>query len=305
MWLVRREGFHRVTDEFERLQRDYGWSIEEHASLSNGVWLTSAAGERVDFPDDALPLLAGLEDQSLWFQARNDLILDSLRRFAPGVTAVWDVGAGNGSASRHLQRVGIGAVAVEPSEAGASAAALRGVSSVVCGTLQSLHLPSTSLPSIGMFDVIEHLAEPSLLLDEAARVLQPGGVVLVTVPASMRLWSQADEVSGHHTRYDVRSLDAVMASSGFTPLHRAPRFFSATLPLYLARTRPYNRGVRQPNDAVIQALEGELGPRSGLVDRVGRGVLAVERVVARIARLPFGTSVLGVYRRASAPAASG
>ena len=45
-------------------------------------------------------------------------------------------------------------------------------------------------------DVMEHLA-PGTLTAEAYRLVKPGGILFVSVPSSVKLWSKVDEISGH------------------------------------------------------------------------------------------------------------
>jgi SAM-dependent methyltransferase len=59
-----------------------------------------------------------------------------------------------------------------------------------------------------LLDVLEHLVDPHCLLDETHRVLIPGGVVVIMVPAGPELWSYWDGMHGHQRRYTRASLAA-------------------------------------------------------------------------------------------------
>src|SRR4029077_3091822 len=53
------------------------------------------------------------------------------------------------------------------------------------------HLPFDSeFDLVGMYDVLEHIDDDVAVLREVARVLRPGGSVLLTVPQHPRLWSR-------------------------------------------------------------------------------------------------------------------
>ena len=47
-------------------------------------------------------------------------------------------------------------------------------------------------------------------LEAARRALAPNGVLIVTVPAYMFLWSPADDLNHHRRRYTAKSLRAVI-----------------------------------------------------------------------------------------------
>lgn len=80
-------------------------------------------------------------------------------------------------------------------------------------------------------DVLEHLDDRTAIA-EAARVLRPGGHLLVTVPAWPSLWSERDDRAGHLRRYRRRTLLDVIGP-GFDVLDLRG-FQFALLPLVAA-----------------------------------------------------------------------
>jgi SAM-dependent methyltransferase len=164
---------------------------------------------------------------------------------------------------------------------------------VFCGTLQDLALPSGSLPAVGMFDVLEHLEDPSALLDEVARLLAPDGIVVVTVPAYQWLWSAEDEALGHYRRYSTRTLRSALEGSQFSV--RSARYcFAALVPVAaLMRTLPYRLGRRRDEEETLNGIAASLKPGAGS-DRAAKHVMTWEARAARHVPLPFGLSVLAV-----------
>jgi len=81
--------------------------------------------------------------------------------------------------------------------------------------LRDARLPfgDASLDVITALDVLEHIENDTAAVGEFARVLVPGGLAVITVPASMALWSDWDVSLHHHRRYDRRSLLALFPSS--------------------------------------------------------------------------------------------
>lgn len=247
----------------------------------------------VSYPSEGLAALGLDGGQGLWFDHRADQVAEVLRRRRVG--AIWDVGAGAGSMCRRLAARGIEVVAVEPLPLGAKAIAAQGIE-VFGGTLEQLTLPDGSLGAVGLFDVIEHVADSRPLLDEVHRVLAPGGVLVVTVPAFNWLWSDEDTVGGHHRRYRRGNLDADVGARGF--VRRDTRYiFAALVPVAaVLRALPYRLGRRRSTTEMLSLVPNQLAPSPG-VDRFARAVLATERWIASLVPLPFGLSVLGVYER--------
>ena len=82
------------------------------------------------------------------------------------------------------------------------------------GSAERAPLRSASCDGALALDVIEHLDDDAAALSETARVVRPGGFLLVTVPALPSLWGNQDVVSHHRRRYTSRSLAAAFRRAG-------------------------------------------------------------------------------------------
>lgn len=74
-------------------------------------------------------------------------------------------------------------------------------------------LPDHSLAYVTALDVLEHVPDDTAVVRGFHRLLKPGGIALVTVPASMALWSDWDVALHHFRRYDRRQLRALFPPS--------------------------------------------------------------------------------------------
>lgn len=117
---------------------------------------------------------------------------------------------------------------------------------------------------------------------------------MVTVPAYQWLWSQADDAAGHFRRYSLQMLDRSMMGNGFEAVFRSYFFTLATLPMFLIRSVPYRLGRREPLEQVEARSVSELSKQSSVGTIAAR--FEARRLAAR-GRLPFGTSIIGLYRR--------
>jgi len=271
-----------------------GWSAAALPTTAAGVRVVDDA-VAVNYPGGGLEAL-GLDGGSgYWFDHRAHEVIDALAG-ATDARAIWDVGAGAGSMASRLARAGFDVVAVEPLIEGATAIAQQVCGDVFCGSLQELRLPDATLRIVGLFDVIEHLDDPAALIDETRRVLEPEGVVVVTVPAFPALWNSADEVAGHQRRYTKKSLDAFMQSRGLRRVASKYIFLSLVPAAYVLRTLPYKFGRGRTKEQTQAATARQLAPASR-VDAVAGRWLRVESAVAKRVPLPAGLSVLGVYGR--------
>jgi SAM-dependent methyltransferase len=134
--------------------------------VSDGVhpWDENAAWWQAEFTDGADPEYA-------------EQILPIAAQLLAGVNRVVEIGAGEGHVSRHLVASGVGtAVAVEPAGAQVREAAKRaGGVIVVQGTAGAIPAADGSFDAVVVCLVLEHVVDLDDALDELARVLEPGG----------------------------------------------------------------------------------------------------------------------------------
>ena len=67
--------------------------------------------------------------------------------------------------------------------------------------MQDLPTDAGLFDAVLALDVIEHLDDDRAALDRLAKMVRPGGLLIVSVPALPDLWSAYDEVQGHRRRY--------------------------------------------------------------------------------------------------------
>jgi ubiquinone/menaquinone biosynthesis C-methylase UbiE len=80
-------------------------------------------------------------------------------------------------------------------------------------------LPDASLEYVTALDVLEHTPDDVAVVRGFHRLLKPGGIALVTVPASMALWSDWDVALHHFRRYSRPQLKALFPDAEWELLH--------------------------------------------------------------------------------------
>lgn len=128
-----------------------------------------------------------------------------------------------------------------------------------------------------MINVLEHLDDDVDALRRIGEQLQPGGTLVVFVPAYELLYSNFDRSIGHHRRYRRESLDAAFTAAGLRPL--GSRYVN--LPGWFAWLLMVRLADRPPTD-----------PR--MVKLYDRTVIPILRQVEGRFAPPFGQSVFGV-----------
>ncbi len=69
------------------------------------------------------------------------------------------------------------------------------------------------------FEVLEHYREDRACLSKWSELLNPGGTLLISVPAHMRQWTSNDTRAGHARRYEKAELSGKLMEQGFQILN--------------------------------------------------------------------------------------
>lgn len=227
---------------------------------------------------DAYNLLEAAED-SWWYRGRSAAVRAALSRVSPR-GPVLDFGAGYGGMQEELSRFGI-VTAFEPVRDCALVCNQKPYARVIEDreVLEKLH---SAWGLIGAFDVIEHLEDDQESLSSMRMYLRPDGLLALTVPAFMSLWSSHDETHGHYRRYTRRTIRTALLRAGFEIVYLS--YWNASLFIPTAILRAFGK-----TGAGALKL-----PR--MLDRLITAILIAESWVIRVLPLPVGTSLVVVAR---------
>lgn len=269
----------RVREELERI-RHLGWQpvpLNVPGNLDEST---------ISFPNELEPCTAeGDGLPGFWNEHRMNLVYDIISE--AHLDVLWEVGSGSGAVALGLMDRGVAVLGVEPVGTLASHSVSQGVPTFH-STLDGLHLPDGSVSAIGLFDVLEHIERPSEILAEIIRVLRPGGLVVVTVPASPALFSRWDIELGHFRRYTARDLRSSLTDSGFT-VKSCSYFFLFLWPLALMRK------LRKRNTSTHHSCShGFILAAGRAANSIGSYLARAESRLLRSMALPFGSSLIAV-----------
>jgi SAM-dependent methyltransferase len=105
-----------------------------------------------------------------------------LERHFAGPGRLLDVGCATGQFLSHMREAGWEVTGVEFSPHAAAFARQQYGLDVRTGTLENVVLPEASIDVVTMWDVLEHVPDPKGTLKEIARILRPGGLLVVSTP---------------------------------------------------------------------------------------------------------------------------
>lgn len=218
-----------------------------------------------------------------WLVETKRLAADALRRKLPVGSSILDAGAGV-SGLRHLLEPEFSVVSLDISEDALRLAA--GAKCLVRGSVEQLPFRSEAFDGIASLDVLFHMAvgDDHGAAREAARVLRPGGLLVLNVPAYPWMLSAHDVRAGTARRYTRRHLKTLLRQAGLTP-ERVSYRNTILFPLALVRRK------------VLRSTGSDLGPVHPFLNWIFTVILQAERAWLRRWTLPFGLSVFAVARK--------
>lgn len=168
------------------------------------------------------PWLAGLLARVPLF--RDVVTLDFADLGASAGGRLLDVGCGNGDLMVRMRDLGWRVTGVEPDPGAARVARERNGLEVHVGQLEDARLPAGTFDAVVLSHVVEHVYDPVALLRECARVLAPGGTVMIITPNVRSLghrllgrsW-RGLEPPRHLHIFDPETLASCAARAGLRP----------------------------------------------------------------------------------------
>jgi SAM-dependent methyltransferase len=244
----------------------------------------------------AYEIEAKVQESHWWFVGRRRMFARELRRAGVIPAArILDAGTGTGSNLRLLRELGFQrVVGLDNSEAALAFNALKGERQVCLGSVCDLPFPESSFDLVMATDIVEHVDDDARALAEIARVLRPGGQILLTVPAFLSLWGLQDRLAQHKRRYRMAEVLERLAAAGLAPGRHF--YFNYLLfgPIWLARRAIDGFGI---------PLESENQVNSPAINGICSAIFRLDTLTAPLLHPPFGVSIFVLAERTAALAA--
>ena len=268
-------------------------------TLVDGIkcYSPEVASAYTDYPDSGFDLTDENAESSFWVSSRNRLFKSIVQRhlLPTGKTKFLEIGCGTGDFIQQIAKN-------DHLEITGSEIYLKGL------VYAKKNLPSVDFVQfdvtqgkigeqfhiITAFDVIEHIENDDAALSNISEMLKKDGVLIISVPQHMFLWSKLDEIVKHKRRYSRRELVAKLKANDFD-ITFATSFLFTLFPLMLL-SRLFDRGDDQsPSDE--RALEKRV-KFSGVLNTIFDFLMRIDEGLIRLgASLPFGGTLVVVARK--------
>jgi hypothetical protein len=142
--------------------------------------------------------------------------------------------------------------------------------------------------------VLEHIEHDDVAVAHCFRMLRPGGVLVVEVPAGPGLYDNYDRELMHFRRYRRQGLIKLATDAGFHVEEASHIGCLLYLPFWLSkkfnRTRSADR--QSEGSRVRQAIQS-----TSRFGALGRGIMQAEQFLSRYADLPIGIRCTAICRK--------
>lgn len=156
--------------------------------------------------------------------------------------------------------------------------------------LTTCPLPDNSVDAVVLLNVLEHIEDDALAIQQLFRILKPGGVAVIEVPAGPELYDIYDELLMHFRRYKITGLRDLFLKAGFNVLRQShmgfflyPGFF---LVKQLQRSKWKNVSEKEKSSLVAQNIN-QTGENPFF-----RMLMKLELNIGEVLSYPFGIRCL-------------
>ena len=221
-----------------------------------------------------------VEETHWWYRSLRGMLTHFMATF-PDDAKVLDVGCGTG-ANMHALNIRFG---IDYSHEAVAFCRERGLPGTAAASATALPFADGSFDAAISCDVLCHhsIADKTQMLQESARVVRPGALVLLNLPAYTWLMSSHDVHVGTDRRFHMQEMPGLLDAAGMDIL-KMTYWNTAMFPV-AAGVRLWRR-IRPPAASDLAAGSGEMA--NGLLS----AVLRVECALTRVVRLPFGLSLM-------------
>lgn len=245
---------------------------------------------------DEFTNLASYERDFWWFRGMQSILFGLLDPFVPGrkIGRVLEAGCGTGHFARQLERrYGWKVFPSDLAPEGLEHAKRAGSRRLAQADIADLPFADASFDAVLSLDVIVHFprGQEHRPARELARVLKPGGLLVLRASALDALRSRHSQFTHERQRFSLQRLEALVTTSGIRVL-RSTYANSLLLPVALAKFRIIEPLMKSPPSSGVERLPS-------LVNRALLLPLVAESAWLRLGRnLGLGQSAIVIGEKA-------
>lgn len=225
-----------------------------------------------------------LEKTHWWHLARLEILKSICDDYIASENRILNLGVATGETSLMLNAYGEVLSLEYDKETHDFLKRKKGINAVL-GSATDIPFDDNSFDCICCFDVLEHIENDDLAVQEIYRCLKPGGVAIITVPAYNFLWSNHDIEMHHFRRYNKFQLNKIFTKYGFLVLKLSYFNFFLFHPIFFYRLF---LSKKKKNYEVFN---------DGFINKVLYQIFRFEKLLLRYTNFPYGVSILSILKK--------
>lgn len=239
------------------------------------------------------------EKSHFFYVGTHDLVLNLLKHNLPKMEKqnlkdrlkILDAGCGMGLLLLKMKQFG-DVMGIDINSQAVVLAKKRGLRQIYQASVEKIPFRDNSFDVVTCIDVLYHQQVKDDLgsLEELYRVLKPGGILIIRVPAFRWLGGKHDELVQTKRRYNGKELNNKLAAAGFQ-IRRISYSNMFLLPIVFLKRKVENI---LPYSSVSVSDIFELPP---LLNKILILILKLETQLLTFANLPLGVSVMAVAEK--------
>ncbi len=242
-----------------------------------------------------------LERQHWWFVAREKIISNYIKKLISDKNLnnqdlkILNVGCGPGRSSQYLSEFGK-VVSIEYDKYCCEFASEKTGLEIINGSITELPFEDNSFDLVCAFDVIEHVENDQLAVNEIKRVAKKNGVIFITIPAFISIWSHHDVINHHFRRYRLPQIETL-----FNQVNDGNKIFTSYFnfflspPIFIIRT--ISNLVKSGKNRPGSGSDFETFKPGIMNDLLFRIMHFESKFINSNIKLPFGVSLLYTWKK--------
>ena len=155
-------------------------------------------------------------------------------------------------------------------------------------------LPDASVDAVVLLNVLEHIKDDTAALRQLYRILKPGGIVVLEVPAGAGLYDVYDKLLMHFRRYSLPQITNLVQDTGFSVLEKSHLGAFIYPPFWLVKHR--NKRFLSEAEAVQKQIVAKNITSTGQ-NPLLKLAMMLELKLGKVLSYPFGVRCLLTARK--------
>jgi len=155
-------------------------------------------------------------------------------------------------------------------------------------------VPDSSLDAVVLLNVLEHMRDDGNAVRQLYRIVKPGGIVVIEVPAGPHLYDVYDKMLMHFRRYSLHSISTLLQQAGFEIVKKSHLGFFVYPPFWFVKKR--NKRFLQEDESIQKRVVAK-NIRETQSSRLFHAVMTMELLLGRFVSYPTGIRFLLTCRK--------